>query len=536
MRQREAITWAGVTILFAALTAVMLWPIVRSIGTHSAQHQDVFFNMWRLRWFAHALSTSPRHLFDANIFYPERDTLAYSDAMIVEGLVAAPFSKLNPVLVHNVMLLLPIVASAMAIFALCRYLTGSRGAGLVAATAFAFAPFRFEHIMHLELQWTIWMPLAFLALHRLLDGGRWRDGLAFGACLALQMLSCIYYGIFLATLAGAAVVLLFLSDRRVGWRRALPPLAAGLAIAAAASAVYALPYQRAHSVVGDRPVEQVYEYSAQPSNYLVVPEGNWLYGNPGRPGRGERRLFPGALVVLLAVAGLSLRRLSPRQIVYLLLLAVAFDMSLGFSGVSYPLMLHLAGPFRALRALARLGIFVVMFLAVLAAYGYSFVVASWRPALRAGVCAALVAGMIGEYATRVQVAEFPTAPAPVFRVLAHLRPGVVLVLPVPRQDRLPGEDAEYDYLSTFFWFPIVNGYSGNYPPSYLMRLDRLFDITSDRAVRQIDHDGVRYAIVRTFFYQPPQLDAVKATLAKAGMVELGSFDDGTAPALLFTTR
>src|SRR4029079_11739305 len=136
------------------------------------------------------------------------DTFAYSDAMLVEGLLAAPLSALNPVSVHHLMMLAPIALSGVAIFALCLHLTGSRGGGVVAGTAFAFAPFRFEHIMHMELQWTIWMPLAFLALHRLFDTGRWRDGLALGAAVALQMLSCIYYGIFLGTVLAAAAPLL----------------------------------------------------------------------------------------------------------------------------------------------------------------------------------------------------------------------------------------------------------------------------------------------------------------------------------------
>src|SRR5262249_46962616 len=159
-----------------------------------------------------AITTSPTHLFDANIFFPEQDTLAYSDAMLVQGLIAAPLVKLNPVLIHNLMMLAPIALSAVAIFALARYLTGSFGGGVIAGVAFAFAPFRFEHIMHMELQWTIWMPLAFLALHRLYDTGRWRAGLAVGACLTLQMLSCIYYGLFLGTLLGVGAVLFFIAD------------------------------------------------------------------------------------------------------------------------------------------------------------------------------------------------------------------------------------------------------------------------------------------------------------------------------------
>ena len=77
--------------LFALLTVLMTWPQARVIRTEATPHQDVYFNMWRVEWFAHALATDPSRLFDANIFYPEPDTLALSDAMVIEGTMAAPF-------------------------------------------------------------------------------------------------------------------------------------------------------------------------------------------------------------------------------------------------------------------------------------------------------------------------------------------------------------------------------------------------------------------------------------------------------------
>jgi len=535
MIERRAITWLGAALLFAALAIVMGWPLVRHAGSMAAQHQDVFFNMWRLRWVAHALATSPAHLFDANIFYPEKDTLAYSDAMLFEGVIAAPFSRFNPVLVHNVMMLLPMAASGVAMFAFAWYLTGSRGAGAIAGIAFAFAPFRFEHIMHMELQWTVWMPAAFLALHRLFDGGRWRDGLAVGAAISLQMLSCIYYGIFLGMLLGTAASLLIFYDRRAGWRTVLPPLAAGVAIALVITLLYSLPYRRVHALVGDRPIDEVHTFSAQPANYLVAPPGNWLYGNAARPGRAERRLYPGAIVTLLALAGLLLQRPTPRQLTYLLVLALAFDMSLGYGGVTYPVLARFVGAFRSLRALARLGIFVVMFLSVLAAYGYATLVRSVRPRVRVLICTCLMAGMLAEYRTTFNVVEFPSAPPPLYRILARQPEGVVAELPVPAVERL-GFDSRPAYLSTFHWFATVNGYSGNYPPSYLARMDRLRGFPDERSLRQLRRDSVRYVILHTAEYEPEKLQSIRGQLLGGGMVELGKFDDGEAGAFLYTIR
>ena len=128
-------------------------------------HEDAFFSLWRLGWIAHALTTDPRHLFDGNIFYPERYTLAYSDGVLVEGLVALPFlyAGMPVVYVYNALVLGSFVACGMAMYLLARRLTGSTAAALLAGVVFAFAPFRFDHYYHLELLWSPWMPLAFWA-------------------------------------------------------------------------------------------------------------------------------------------------------------------------------------------------------------------------------------------------------------------------------------------------------------------------------------------------------------------------------------
>ena len=83
------IRFANAVLLFAALTLVMTWPQAARLTTDAWHHDDVFFNMWRFGWFAHALAKSPDHLIDGNIFYPEARTLTYSDAMVVESMLAA---------------------------------------------------------------------------------------------------------------------------------------------------------------------------------------------------------------------------------------------------------------------------------------------------------------------------------------------------------------------------------------------------------------------------------------------------------------
>src|SRR6187399_2400178 len=92
--QREQKSAWAVVLLFAALTALITWPQVLHPLSVPA-HFDTYFSLWRLGWIAHQLPRDPLHLFDANIFYPERYTLAYSEAMIVQGVLALPVIKLG---------------------------------------------------------------------------------------------------------------------------------------------------------------------------------------------------------------------------------------------------------------------------------------------------------------------------------------------------------------------------------------------------------------------------------------------------------
>ena len=91
---------------------------------------------------------------------------------------------------------------------------------------FTLAPYRIEHFIHLELQWTVWMPLALWALHRTFDEGTLEFGALTGLFLWLQVVSCVYYGAFLGVIVAALAVLLMVS-RPAQARRAILPLCLG---------------------------------------------------------------------------------------------------------------------------------------------------------------------------------------------------------------------------------------------------------------------------------------------------------------------
>src|SRR6187401_3076647 len=90
--------------LYAVLTLILTFPLsVTANRTLPADDPDAHLFMWTLAWDAHAFIHQPLSIFDANIFYPNRDTLAYSENLIGSAFFAAPVIWLtgNPVLAVN---------------------------------------------------------------------------------------------------------------------------------------------------------------------------------------------------------------------------------------------------------------------------------------------------------------------------------------------------------------------------------------------------------------------------------------------------
>jgi hypothetical protein len=527
-----------ITALFIGLTAVMTWPQTWLIATHAAEHQDIFFNLWRLRWVAHALATSPGQLFNANIFYPERVTLALSDAMLLQGVLGGPLfgAGLPPLLVHNLLLLGAIVASGAGMYTLARHVTGSRAGGIAAGIVFAFAPYRFEHYMHMELQWAMWIPWAFWALQRTIDTGDRRAGLLTGTFVALQLVSSIYYGIFLAALLPvvALVQVLPLERRRI--MTIAGSLALGGAIAGAVAIAYSVPYIRASKAVGVRDAAEVIRYSAKPRDYLTATPDNWLYGSRS-PGRGERRLFPGFVAPLLALVGLLLLPPNAALVAYSCLGIAAFELSLGMNGWVYPWLYEHIEAFQGLRAPARASIFCLMAIGLLAARGLAALEATAVPRARQALVIAIPIVLLVEYwVAPLRLVPYHNAPPPLYAWLRSQPRGIVAEFPMPPPSALPGREQVYAYMSTFHWMPLLNGYSGYYPPEYLSRLNTFQRFPESDAIERLRRAGATYVVVHASGYGRAEFTRVVEKLIASGLPVLTELPDGDADAVVFRMR
>jgi hypothetical protein len=479
---------------FTVLAALMTYPLVTRIGDGVSDPGDPLLNTWALQWVSHQLITSPTHLFDGNIFAPEHNTLAYSETLIAPAILTAPLSWLGAggVLVHNIVFLAGFIASGAGVAFLVWDLTGRLSAAVLAGVAFAFLPFRFDHFPQLQLQQAQWIPLAVWACHRVLWAGRIRDGVWLGAALAAQLMSCMYYGIFLSLYLVLFGACLF-AWRIRQWRRWLPALAVGAVTAMVLFAPAANAYLDARTVVGERGRQENIGFSATLGNYLAAPDANWIYGSTAKRFGGElRNLFPGAVVVVLAALALW-PPLSAVRIAYAIGLVFAVDLTLGFNGIGYPLMYDIVSPIRALRIPALAVILVGFSLAVLAGFGAS--------RIRSSVVVTLltVAVLAESVSLPMPLTAIPTeAPAvyaDMLRDNTGSPPATIVELPIDYTRSVHYEDQIYMYYSTFHWQTLVNGYSGFFPPAYLELAAVMRTFPDARSLELLRARKVRYVVI-----------------------------------------
>ncbi len=624
------------------LTLVMTWPVGRGLLRDvPGDLGDPLLNCWILVWDAdHLLGflrSGPNALtgfWNANIFFPEPLTLAYSEHLVAQAVQMIPIYALtrNPILCYNLLFLSTFVLSGLGVYLLVRDITGRGAAAFVAGLIFAFAPYRLAQLPHLQVLSSQWMPFVLLGLRRYLATGH-RKPLIWGSvALVAQNLSCGYYMLFFAPFV--ALYTLFELHRTERWRDRI--VWRDLGIAGLAVILVAWPFtapylELRHLGFRPRPIEEVTSFSADVYSYLTANPSSRLYGRHLRAmPKPEGELFPGVTPILFAVlalgasgmeiwrrtpgtprrgwttvaciifalvlahivlliamlmtggfvvrlgpfavgvnnvsrvvrriavglgglalisprARLVLRRASRSTLVFFSLAVIlAFWLSLGPAPMSrgfrmvgaaaYSYLYDFVPGFDGLRVPARLAMLVALFLALAAGYGAAILDRHGRTG-RFLLLAAALAFLIEATGAPVPVNQtfsypnletlpsrvYPASRAPaVYKSLRTLPAGSVVVEFPFGTD---GYEIRYMFYSTLHWRPLVNGYSGGFPDSYLRNRTALRRVRRepDFAWSTLATSGATHAVVHEWAYPPRRRHDVSRWLEAHGARRIASF-------------
>ena len=548
---------AAVGAICLLLAVAHTWPLAAHPARLSRNDNgDAQLNEWIMAWVAHQLPRDPAHLFEANIFYPAHDALAFSEPLIVPALLGGPlaWSGASPVLVYNFVLIAGFALTAFAGYVLVRSWTGDPIAGLLTGSAIAFNTHTLTRLAHVQGIHIYGLPLALLLTDRLLRGGTMRHAVLLAGSIALLAYTSGYLVVFAAVMIALAAMTRWHEWWGPRARLVIPFFLASAAMTAVAILPVYLPYRRVaqtqHMV---RSLDAVREYSATLKGYLAaagrVHISTWsgpFFRDP------VDSFFPGVVVLVLAgvavVAAIRQPAWRPRVVMLASIAVAGIVLSLGTATPVYGWLFRVFPPMQGLRAAARFGNLFLLGVAVLAGVG----LASWRGDLppeggshgflsrgfgflsrgfrlqaegrRRIAIALVVVANIEALRAPFEYREFTGIPG-IYRMLAD-EPGRVVLAEQPFFPRSAVfENAPYVLASTAHWRPLMNGYSGYTPESYQRYAETFWYFPEERAIAAMKDAGVTHVMVhpRGFLRDA---DAVVQRVSARGDMELMAVGPG----------
>jgi hypothetical protein len=534
MTRREV----GLAAIGACLLAiVMTWPLIWHLGsTVPRDIGDPLAEAWQPAWGGHALLHQPLHFFDSNRFWPIGDSLAFGDALI--GYAPAGIIGSGP---HAAMVrydLLFIFAYALAFFGaylLARELGLGPIGAVIAGAAFAYAPYRLEQDGHLQVISSGGIPLAFAFAVRGIRLSR--PGWLFWAWVvaAWQLSLGWVLGLPLAYGIGGIVVV-----GVILWLvRGRPPVPRRMLVAGLAGAlVFTLfSYWIAHAYLhiadqfpaAKRSPHEVAAFSGPLKVFLTAPEENFVWGGATAGIRDtlttwqEKTLFPGAVIMVLALVGLWSSSLSKRWRIALGIAAVGVTvLALGFreeGGLLWPyrVLYDLLPGWDAIRTPGRLVTFSSLALALLAAAGAEAAIRAagrrrwpaWSAVAVAGVLslAILTEGRSLPFDPFDNQAE-PAVPSPQPSTADIPQPQLHLPALTAKENRA------YQLESTDGFPEIVNGRASTNPAVVLDLVKHMATFPDAATVRELQDYGVRTVILHLGLTEgTPQAGVVRKPIA-----------------------
>ncbi|HEX7155492.1 MAG TPA: hypothetical protein VF618_28765 [Thermoanaerobaculia bacterium] len=311
-RMRRAARELAIIAVYLVLAVLMTWPLAPNLSTAVSDLGDPLLNAWILDWVCYALTHQPLDLYDAPMFYPGKLPLAYSENLVAIGVLVLPFwlAGATPVALHGIATLLGFALSGYGAFVLARVVTRSFIPSFAAGLFFAFVGFKFDHLPHVQIVFSAWVPLLLAALLIYWRKPSLRHAVFFGAMWVLNGLTNVYFLLFLA----ATAIVTFAFFALIGDRRPLR-FWLGLGATLVAAMLVLLPFLLPYRIVGKeykmkRWPGEVAPGSAVWNDWLVASYANRLYGPVADDAKRnpERQLFPGMAIVILTLAAFVKRK------------------------------------------------------------------------------------------------------------------------------------------------------------------------------------------------------------------------------------
>lgn len=506
-------------LLYLGMSVIVTWPLVPLAWDHVINAGDPLFYAWNLMHNVRSATNGFINLLDTNIYYPTTNTLALSDTLAAQTLLAFPIIWLtnNPVLAINLYTIVTFPIAGLGMYLLVHSLVKHEWASIVSGAIFAFSYPRFGQISHLPALSSQWLPYYVYGLYWFFSKGKLLHLFIGLASFFLLLGSSVYLGVF-AIVVGLIMTPAFLASLRARLKTAAIPLAC----TAVLSVLLMYPYIRLKAEHPEitRSLAESSARAAYQQDYTSVTNSS-LLAKFLKNNEGERTLYPTLIALSLAAVGFSLKfPVALFPVIALIGLVLSFGperpfsfgpFHTGYITLPYAYLYNVFPLLQILRVPARFSIVFILGLSVLAGYGAA-------KAKRLILFLMVIAFLFEIWQRPSPLIKIPTyANVPLIYQWLKKQPNVKAIIelpigkieegtiPIEKQVTLRYEDVNEDsplvaetyrvYFAGFHNKKTVNGYSGYVPQSYQDAIANMASFPSSASINYLRSQGVSHIVV-----------------------------------------
>lgn len=475
----------GLVLMITVL--VVTWPLAvhltDTLPLGTEQEATVpLFNTWTLWWVAERATHGFEHFWQAPIFYPTEGTFTFSEPQTLTGLLVLGFWNLfdSPFAIYNMAILLCLFLNGVFAYRLGRALQVPAVPALFGSMLMIGLPITQKLLGVLPLLPIFGMLWALEGFVRFSRDGSMRMAVWTGVGLLVQLFTSQQLALLFSLFALPAGLLAL-------FRQGFTPItmlklgSVGLAVLLLTEWYVSYPFQLHQILAFTRSENLVAALSAHPSDYFSKPLSASI-AFPVKEGRNTDTggLFPGLGLILLAtwgaVSGLGQRKKNEWTWYFLGMGVFAFVLSLGVhspmdGGAALAFLRYWVPGFHELRSPFRFAILVQMCLVLLSLHSLTHI--SRFPNFSVNMLALCLVGTVAlaeNFSLPQPLQNFPKPSSPPWVTWIHSHEASKILGHVPFPAGLHVSDYQIEtermLAQIIHRKPLVNGYSGYFPPGY----------------------------------------------------------------------
>ncbi|MCD6419520.1 MAG: hypothetical protein J7L41_02230 [Synergistetes bacterium] len=507
---RGKLQYVAMIIFFVCISIIMTYPVVRDMfyGYVVAQFHDDLISIWTLMWDIHSIlqnGLNVEQLFDANVFYSYKLTLAFSEHQIFTALMGLPLYLItrSAIVMYGILTILPFALSGITMFVLVKHLTKSYLAGIVGGIIFSFIPYKMWCIHQIQNMMTMWMPLTLLCLHKFYERYKYRYMIYASIFFVFTALSSGYYMMYFSVFIGLFIVFYGFYYRILVAGKHILSVILFIGISMSFIFPFYYPYIILRGLYGmTRSIWEVEWYSATVKSYYST--FSWYKVIKGLHFLGDRPAFIGFLPIglILYLLGRIKMKVAMYHNIFFYTLFTVLAILLSFGPYIklhslvipnvYLLLYKFVPGFCGLREPSRFVVFVALGVAILVAYSISFLEKKLRKKWLLWSIPLLILVEYASFPLSMVRLPYDKKDLPVISWLSKQK-GNFAIFEVPYSI---SEMPFYMYYSTYHWKRIVSAFNTNLPP-----IQQILGVSNfEKKLSVLKSINVKYVVVYKMWY------------------------------------